>query len=206
MKRTKKTDLMCKITAIILAAGESRRMKSPKMLLPFQGKTIIEKVIETVISSKVRDVIVVLGAVKEKMIGLIEKYPVTICHNENYTEGMISSVKCGIRYLAPGTDAVIVFLGDQPMIPSEVIDKVIDSFRNTKKGLVLPVFEGKRGHPLLISSSFLTEIENIGNETGLRQLLIKFPKDIFEVESKNSAILKDIDTEEDYHQEITQNH
>jgi molybdenum cofactor cytidylyltransferase len=197
---------MCKITAIILAAGESRRMKTPKMLLPFQGKTIIEKVIETVISSKIRDIIVVVGAVKEKLTGLVEKFPVTICYNENYAEGMLSSVKCGIGYLAPDTDAVMVFLGDQPMVPLEVVDSVIDSFISSKKRLVLPVYEGKRGHPLLISSSFLTEIENIGKETGLRQLLIKFPGDIFEVESKNSAILKDIDTEEDYQREITQNH
>lgn len=192
------------IWAVILAAGESKRMKTPKLLLPFMGKTIIEKVIENVLSSNVDKVIVVIGARKEAIIKVISGLKVTFCYNENYKEGMLSSVKCGFRSLPESVDAAIVFQGDQPMIPCLLVNEVINSYRKSEKGIVIPVFKSKRGHPVLINLKYRAEIEELDDNEGLRALAEKFHKDVLEVEVNSPQILIDVDTPEDYHYVINQ--
>jgi molybdenum cofactor cytidylyltransferase len=195
---------MKKIQAIVLAAGESRRMGSPKMLLDFDGKTMLARVIENILASDISDIIVVLGAEKEKLLRIIENYPVKHCFNENYKEGMLSSVKCGFRNIPANTDAVLVFQGDQPFISYEVINCLIDAYSNSKFGLVMPVFKGKRGHPLLIDRGYYNEIELLDSSAGLRSLAVKNSNDVLEVETNNSGILRDFDTYAEYKNEINQ--
>jgi len=190
------------IWAIILAAGESKRMKFPKMLLPFRGTTIIEQAIENVINSQVDETVVVLGSGGDEIQKLIGKWPVKHCYNEDYKKGMLSSVKCGFRFLPRYFEAVLVFPGDQPMITPEITDRLISAFRNTGKGIVIPVFENLRGHPLLISSRYREDIELLDPEQGLRGLAHKYSDDVLEVEAGTPDILKDIDTKEDYLNEI----
>jgi molybdenum cofactor cytidylyltransferase len=195
---------MSEICAIILAAGESKRMKVPKMLLPFQGKTIIETVIENVRSSKTGKTIVVLGSNKEKILKVTGQLPVIHCYNENYKQGMLSSVICGFRSLPENFEAVMVILGDQPGIGPAVIDEVIDAYRKSGKGIIVPVYKNKHGHPMLVDRKYREEIEKLDPDDGLRSLFRKFPDDVFEVETKYPAILKDIDTQEDYLNELKQ--
>jgi molybdenum cofactor cytidylyltransferase len=192
------------IWALILAGGESMRMKAAKMLLPYNGKTIIETVIENVTGSGVDKTVVVLGAGKEDILKVIRKYSVMHCYNKDYGQGMLSSVKCGFRFLPDDFEAAMVFLGDQPMIPSEVADTIISAYRTTKKGIVMPVYDRKRGHPLLIASKYRDEIEKLGTVENLRFIAHRFPSDVLEVETKISGILKDIDTREDYLKELNQ--
>jgi len=195
---------MAEVWAIILAGGESKRMKSPKMLLPFKGKTIIEKVIENVTSSKVHDTMVVLGAEYETILKVISGLQIKHCYNENYNNGMLSSVKCGFRSLPDDFEAALVFQGDQPMIPPLVVNEVIDAYRNSSMGIVIPVFSKKRGHPILLDSKYRSEVEKLNNEESLRSIAEKFPGDVLEVEVKAPEILRDIDTHEDYLNEINQ--
>lgn len=197
---------MGEIVALILAGGESKRMNSPKMLLPFDGKTILEKVIENVTASKVNRTMVVLGGFRDKIIEVIVKYPISFCYNENYKQGMLSSVKCGFVSMPAGYEAAMVFLGDQPMIPPEVTNEVIDTYKKSGKGIVMPVCNNKRGHPLLISSRYKDEIEKLDIKEGLRLLALKFPDDVQEVQTNTTAIFRDIDTPEDYSYEINQIH
>lgn len=197
-------NLKSELWAIILAGGESKRMKAPKMLLPFKGKTIIEKVIENVTSSDVHKTVVVLGAEHDTIIKVITGLPVTHCYNDNYKEGMLSSVKCGFRSLPDDFEAVLVFQGDQPMIRPLAVNKVINAWRKSGKGIVVPVFEKKRGHPLLIDRKYKEEIEKLNDGEGLRSLAIKFHSDVLEVDVNAPEILRDIDTQEDYLNEINQ--
>lgn len=197
-------NLKSELWAIILAGGESKRMKAPKMLLPFKGKTIIEKVIENVTSSDVHKTVVVLGAEHDTIIKVITGLPVTHCYNDNYKEGMLSSVKCGFRSLPDDFEAVLVFQGDQPMIRPLAVNKVINAWRKSGKGIVVPVFEKKRGHPLLIDRKYKEEIEKLNDGEGLRSLAIKFHGDVLEVDVNTPEILRDIDTQEDYLNEINQ--
>jgi molybdenum cofactor cytidylyltransferase len=190
--------------AIILAAGESKRMGSPKMLLDFGGKTMIERVIENITASEIDNIMVVLGAEKDKLIGIVSCHKVSYCYNENYAEGMLSSVKCGIRNLPADYEAVLIFQGDQPFITPEVSGFVINTYRTAGKGIVIPTSRGKRGHPLLIDRKYRAEIDLIDSNLGLRSLAHRFKDDVAEVETSNPGILKDFDTYADYN-EINKN-
>jgi molybdenum cofactor cytidylyltransferase len=192
------------IWSIILAAGESKRMGFPKMLLTFRGKTILENVINTVTSISVNNTLVVLGAEKEKLMHLLRNSKVKHCYNDNYREGMLSSVKCGFRNLPPDFDAVLIFQGDQPFISSETINVVIEAYRSSEKGIVIPVYDKKRGHPLLLDKKYRDLIYKLNSREGLRSLSYQFPDDVLEVKTSDPGILRDIDTIEDFTRETNQ--
>jgi molybdenum cofactor cytidylyltransferase len=193
---------MGEVWAIILAAGESKRMKVPKMLLPFHGKTMIEKVVENVAGSEVFRTLVVVGSFRDEVSGAISQTGVSSCYNDNYRNGMLSSVKCGFKNLPALYDAVLVFPGDQPFIEPVVINSLIKAYRKTGKGIIIPVYRGKRGHPLLIDFKYRKSVETLPEDEGLRSLAKRYPEDVFEVKTQSSGILKDFDTKEDYLNEI----
>lgn len=195
---------MGSIWAIILAAGESKRMGFPKMLLPINGRTMVENVILNVIGSDVDHTMVVLGADSGLLTDMISKYSVKYCHNDNYKEGMFSSVKCGLKYLPSDFEAVLIFQGDQPLITPKVINRVIESYRNSDNGIIIPVYEKKRGHPLLINRNYMDKIDQLDSSEGLRSLAYKFSEDVLEVETNDPGILRDFDTYEEYLKEINQ--
>lgn len=192
------------IWAIILAAGESKRMGSPKLVLPFRGKTIIENVIGNISRSKIENMILVLGADSEKIIKAVEGADVKLCYNENYSQGMLSSVRCGFSSLPHDFRAALVFQGDQPMIGPEITNALIDAYEKSGKGIIIPTFEKKRGHPLMLDSKYRNDIMKLDGEEGLRALAYRFPHDVFEVKVYTQNVLKDIDTEEDYFSEMKQ--
>jgi len=179
-------------------------MGTGKMLLPYRGMTIIEKVIENVLKAGIDRIIVVTGSGKEEITKVIRRLPVEQCVNGNWKEGMLSSVKCGFRSLPETCRAAIVFLGDQPMIDSKTIEEVAYAYRKTGKGIIMPVYNKKRGHPLLIDKKYSDELDKLNPDEGLCMLAHKFPVDVLEVETDDPAILKDIDTPEDYRNEINQ--
>ena len=128
----------------------------------------------------------------------LNQFAVDVIVNNDYRSGMLSSVQEGLRLIPEDAKAIMILLGDQPMIKTEVIDMLIEAYNNNAERIVVPTYKGKKGHPLLIDISFSTEIEKLDPEQGLRQLLIQNPEEILEVEVDTSSILKDIDTKEDY--------
>ena len=193
---------MTGIWAIVLAAGESKRMGSPKMLLPWKGKSIIEQVVENVLSSDVSRVVLVLGAVSDGIKSVTSRYNVVHCYNEDFRRGMLSSVKCGFRALPEDCTAVVVMPGDQPMIGSVVINRVIAAWMESGKGIVMPAYRGRRGHPLLIDSRYREEVMSLPEDEGLRALAARNPEDVLEAETDDPSVLRDIDTRDDYLNEL----
>ncbi len=189
---------MPELWGMIMAAGESKRMKVRKLLLPFHGKTMIEKVIDNVGSSGINNILVVLGSGREEILEVIRLLPVEHCYNENFKQGMLSSVKCGIRSLPVTMDAVLIFLGDQPSIPGHITQTVIKAYQESGKGILIPVYNQKRGHPVMINRRYRDEIEILDDDKGLRSLAEKFSGDVLEVEVDDDSILRDIDTREEY--------
>ena len=187
---------------MILAAGESKRMGRPKLLLPFGEKTIVETIVETALQSKADKVIIVLGAKKEIIEKKIKDYLIQKSFNPNYHEGMLSSVQCGFRSLPENAKAALIMLGDQPSIPYRVIDAEIDVYENTGKGIILPRYKKRRGHPILIDMKYRREVESLDLENDLRALIYNHPEDTLEVPVDTPNILRDIDTIEDYRQEL----
>jgi molybdenum cofactor cytidylyltransferase len=193
------------IWAIILAAGASTRMQKQKLLLPFKGKTIIERVVENAARSVNSNIVVVLGSHREQISRQIENFDVKICVNENYQDGMLSSVICGFRALPDEAKAALIFLGDQPQIPSLVSNLVMEAWQQSGKGIVIPTIKRKRGHPVLIDTRYKPEIEKLDPEKGLRTLSEKYKNDVYEMNCLIPEILRDIDTPEDYEMEINTN-
>lgn len=191
------------IWAVVLAAGESKRMGEPKLFLPFRGRTLLEDVVAGVLRSPVDRTLVVLGAFADRTGALLDPYPVERTVNPDYRSGMLSSVQCGIRSLPRQARAALIFLGDQPGISPGTIAAVLEAYRTTGKGLVHPVSGGSGGHPLLVDTKYRDAVEGLDPRVGLKGLLALHPEDVERVETGEDAILLDIDTPEDYRRALS---
>lgn len=193
------------IWAVVLAAGESRRMGTQKLLLPFGRATVVETVVAAAAGSRVDRVLAVLGADADEVrrkIGAGGGPAVSFVLNEGYRSGMLSSVQAGFGALPGDAEAAVVMLGDQPFLRAPVIDVVVEAYRAGGKGIVVPVFRGRRGHPVLVDMKYRDEVRGLDPADGLRQLLGAHPDDVGEVEVDDAAILRDLDTPEDYQEGV----
>ncbi|MBE3130521.1 MAG: nucleotidyltransferase family protein [Acidobacteria bacterium] len=186
------------IWAVILAAGESRRMGTQKLLLPFGETTVVGAVVGTALTSRVDRVLVVLGADKDDVREELEPLGIDFAVNDNFAEGMLSSVQTGLRALPADAEAAVVMLGDQPFLPARVVDAVVAAFRRSGMGIVVPVHRGRRGHPVLVGLKYRDEVLSLDPADGLRRLMHAHAEDIFEAEVEDANILRDMDVPEDY--------
>ncbi|MGD1010426.1 MAG: nucleotidyltransferase family protein [Candidatus Aminicenantales bacterium] len=190
------------IWAVVLAAGESRRMGTQKLLLPFGGTTVIEAIVRTALDSEADGTVVVLGADRERVRGLLKSYPLVFAVNEDFRLGMLSSIQAGFKALPNNAEAAVIMLGDQPAIPAGVLDALIRAYRESRRGIVVPVHSGRRGHPVLVGTKYRDEVLGLDPAVGLRQLLRAHPEDVLEVAVPDESVLKDIDRPGDYRKEV----
>jgi molybdenum cofactor cytidylyltransferase len=192
------------IVGIILAAGESKRMGTPKQLLPWRGSIVLQRVIDVAAASRLERAILVLGAHAEEIgrrITLPAKVERVI--NADYRQGMGSSVQCGIRNAPAGAEAFMLLLGDQPLIEVAVIDQVIQAYREGGSGIVIPLYQGRRGHPVVFAGRLREELLAIG-EQGAREVVRRHGEEIREVMVSSAQVLVDMDTPQDYREAIVQ--
>lgn len=187
------------LSAILLAAGESRRMGSPKALLHYQGQTFVERICTAFLTAGVDELIVVLGARAEDIARALPVHPVlrTVV-NSRYAQGQLSSLMVGMGALSPESEAAVVSLVDHPMVSSATIKAVIDSFRTAPIPIVIASYQGKRGHPVLFSSHVYGEILAAPLDQGAKVVVRKDPGRVREIPLDDPGILADIDTPEDY--------
>ncbi len=186
------------IWAVILAAGESRRMGTQKLLLPFGDATVVEAVVRTALTSGIDRAVAVLGADRVAVQAKLEPSGVDFAVNERFADGMLSSIQTGFRALPPEAEAAVIMLGDQPFLPPPVVDAVVRGYRESLKGIVIPVFRTRRGHPVLVDLKYRDEVLALDPADGLRRLMRTHAEDIAEVEVDDANILRDLDTPEDY--------
>jgi len=191
------------ICAIVLAAGQSHRMGTQKLLLPFGATTVIAHIADELLRSIIDKVYVVVGYERNRIIKELSGRPISIVTNPDYTADMLSSVRCGLKALPKKCEAVLVTLGDQPSVTSELVDEMVQSFTRTNKGILVPLYRGKHGHPILFSELYYHEILTRYDNVGLRGLLHAHPEDIFELNVSTSAVLLDMDSPEDYQRQLT---
>jgi molybdenum cofactor cytidylyltransferase len=177
-------------------------MGTQKLLLPFGETTVVGAVVGTALASRVDRVLAVLGADREAVLGELGPYDVVTAVNEDFAKGMLSSVQAGFAVLPPDAEAAVVMLGDQPFLPARVVDAVVEAFRRSGKGIVVPAFQGRRGHPVLIGLKYRAEVLALNPTDGLRRLMRAHPEDIFEAEVEDANILRDMDVPEDYANEL----
>ena len=188
------------IVGVILAAGESRRMGRLKQLLPFGEHTVIERVVQSYLPhlSKLH---VILGHEHERILSVIQEYPVAIHLNVGYREGMLSSVQCAVQVMPADVQAMLVGLVDQPLIDTETVALITQAFIDDQ--ITIPTYGGRRGHPVLIPQRYFAEIMELRGEMGgLRVLMRRHASLVHELPLDDPAILWDLDTPEDYQQAL----
>ncbi|HZS47035.1 MAG TPA: nucleotidyltransferase family protein [Blastocatellia bacterium] len=194
------------ISAILLAAGESKRMGNLKQLLPFGPSTVIETCIGNLLSSNASEVIVVLGHRADEIRQVIDKFPVNIVLNEEFKQGMSSSIKAGVRTADPESAAFLFALVDQPLIGPGIINHVIDNYTaalSSGKKIVIPRYQDKGGHPSLFDASLRDEIQNIDSGIGLKQVKNDHLDKVLYLDVDNPAVVEDMDFREDYLRQLS---
>jgi len=190
------------ITGLVLAAGRSERMGTPKQLLQFGSLTLIEQVIRTLSRSRLgKDVVVVLGHRAEEIVKRISGLPVRLAYNPDPEGDMISSIRCGLAYIEP-EQAFLIALGDQPLVTTGIVDRLIDEYERCPEGMVLPVHEGKRGHPMILSPAYREEILFESMPGGLKALRDRHADSVRPVPVDTDAVLIDLDYRSDYEEAL----
>jgi molybdenum cofactor cytidylyltransferase len=159
------------LAAIILSGGASRRMGSPKALLSYQGRPFLEHLLDVAHHPKIGVRRIVLGADAEPVAKEVDLAPGEIIINEEWEKGQLSSLQAALRSLPPHTDGVILLLIDHPLISSTLVGELIETFYNSRRPIVLPVYEGRRGHPVIFSSALYEELLSAPPETGARSVV-----------------------------------
>ena len=190
------------VTALILAAGQSRRMGQPKMLLPWGGTTVLGQVIETIQRAGIADILIVTGGARREVESIAEKYRVQTVFNADFASGeMLSSIQVGLKFISREgrfADGALVVLGDQPQIEERSVRAVVSRFEETGASLVVPSVRMRRGHPWLVASLLWEEILAMQAPESPRDFLNRHASTIEYVNVDSPSILADLDTPEDY--------
>ena len=185
------------IAAIVLSAGKSERMGSPKALLEFRGQTFLATILAAIASARMSSVVVVAGHHYDR---IVRAFPnARVAFNPNYEQGMSTSVQVGIRALLEGPDRVdgaAIFLVDHPIIDRQTIDAL--TARLLPGRIVVPLCEGRRGHPVLFAADLFAEILELAPDQGLNTVVKRNRDRVVEVIVENPGVLRDIDTPEQF--------
>lgn len=189
------------IVGVVLSAGESRRMGSPKALLSIGGSVFIERIVSALEASQVGKIIVVLGHHAEEIKAKLGHLPITVVVNKDYAKGQLSSLIVAIRSLeTEKVDGALVHLVDHPFVNPTLTRQMIDRFYESKQLIVIPRFRGRRGHPVLFSSRLFSEILNAPLDQGAKSVVHAHRDETLEIETEDEGIIIDIDTPEEYRQ------
>jgi molybdenum cofactor cytidylyltransferase len=187
-----------RIAAIVLAAGQSRRMGHVnKLLAEVDGKPMVSHVLDSLTASQAKPVTVVTGHDYAAVEKVLPKKGFTLTHNPDYASGLSSSLRRGLAALPENIDGVLVCLGDMPRVSPTVIDRLIAAFNPTEgRAICVPTWQGKRGNPVLFARRFFAEMQDIAGDTGARALIGEHAEVVCEVAMDDDAVLLDIDTPE----------
>jgi molybdenum cofactor cytidylyltransferase len=186
-----------RIAAIVLAAGQSRRMGRNKLTAEIDGTPMAVRVIDAVVASQARPVVVVTGHEAERVRAMMLGRELTYVHNPDYAAGLSASLKAGLDALPADVDGALVVLGDMPAIRAEHIDRLIAAFNPVEgRSICVPTSGGKRGNPVLWGRRFFAEMRQVSGDVGARHLIGEHAEQVCEVAIDSEAVLLDVDTPE----------
>lgn len=174
-----------------------------KLLLPFRGKTLIEHAVDTLLESAIDEVIVVVGYEREKIEGVLgsRTSAITIIDNPLYNDGMSTSIHTGVAAASKETEAIMIYLADQPLIEPGDINQLIGAFYNARqedRSIVVPFYHGRRGNPVILDARFKSEILDVVGDVGCRRIIKRNPDKVFALEMETDHVVTDIDSPVDY--------
>jgi len=183
------------VAAILLAAGQSRRMGTCKQLLPLEGRTIIARSLEMLLAGGVGELIVVIGPDDDEVARAVRNYPVTIVRTTDTRGDMATSVRTGRDILSPAAPAAVIALCDYPLVTAATIARLGEAHRLNPHAIIIPCHNGRRGHPPLFPRHLL---DTLVAPLTLRDLQHRNPEWIEYLETDDAGVLIDMDTPEDY--------
>jgi molybdenum cofactor cytidylyltransferase len=191
------------IVAVILSAGESSRMGRPKALLPIDGVRFIERIVTTLKATRVGRIVVVLGHNITELRQKISDLPVDLVINPGYKRGQLTSLVAAIRNIETGKDAervdgILVHLVDHPYINADLVNLMIDRFYETKKLIVVPRYQNRRGHPVIFSRALFAELLAAPLDQGAKAVVHAHRDETLEIDTNDEGAIIDIDTPEEY--------
>jgi molybdenum cofactor cytidylyltransferase len=191
------------IMAIVLAAGLSTRMGQSKPLLPFGEWTVIEHILSVLGECSIGAIRVVTGYECEAVERCLMGWPVQMVFNPNYATGeMLTSLQIGLRSALDEVDAALIVLGDQPALERSVVEKIVATYRSGRGSIVIPSYQMRRGHPLLIDRKHWRDILALSEGQTLRDFFRSAAEAIHHVEVTTPSVLRDMDTPADYRREL----
>lgn len=189
---------MVKVSAILLGAGEAKRMGVNKLALPWGKKTVFEHCLDTLLRSNVKEIVVVLSKKTKGMRRQLDGAGVKVVMNALFRSGMSTSIRRGIRAIDPTSEGILIALGDQPFLKTRTINALIRAFVRGKGTIIVPSSQGRRGNPVIFDRKYEKELLSLRGDVGGRWIVERHPKDVWVVHVKSEGILKDIDTGDDY--------
>ena len=186
------------ISAILLAAGQSKRMDGEnKLIKEIQGSPLLKHSVKNILASSIDELIVVLGYQKEVIEKIIDKNEkVKFVFNKNFESGMASSIKTGLNHLSEKTDAFFICLGDMPMVNKSIYNLLIKS-KNNKK-IIVPAYKSEQGNPVLFSKSMKKEVMTIEGDVGAKKILELNKDKILNIETNDQNVTRDFNTRDNF--------
>ena len=186
---------------IVLAAGMSLRFQSTKQIARFKGKFLLAWVLEHALSSRLDQLVLVLGHDADNILKALKpqiSHPrLRIVVNPNFKEGLSQSLRVGLTEVATTHPAVMFLLGDQPMVGTPTLDLLLERFWQSSKDICAPIFQGRRGNPVLITNKFYAQLFALEGDIGARQLIKANPDHLLTVKVEDPSCLIDVDTRAD---------
>jgi molybdenum cofactor cytidylyltransferase len=200
------------VSAVVLAAGMSTRMGRNKLLLTFRDKPLVVHAVDTLLASKVDEIIMVLGHESEKVCDQLEgqagllakgaqRSRVRLVKNPDFRDGLSTSVRIGVQAVSSEAVAIMIYLADQPLLEPADVDRIIAAFAVAKaenKLIVVPFFKGERGNPVILDASLRDSILGIVGDVGCKGVIKRYPEKVYAIEMENDHVVRDVDDAQAY--------